>query len=213
MPARPANATEPEDRQPFTSATGSELELVRRILARHHPQADPVEVFARAVELSRHDARNARYQAGYARSITATLLKDLGGVFALAGPIVVFLLQPIPGIPPWSRYALGVFLLIGATTYVHTMWTNRPQIPRVLGADSSGWLAVVAIPKKERTAERLVEHYVLRSLNPVASYAAETGDHGDIAHPRHRRNQYSSLGSTVLVLAGVLGVVLLLLRL
>ncbi|ONI92567.1 hypothetical protein ALI22I_03420 [Saccharothrix sp. ALI-22-I] len=83
--------------------------MVRRILARHHPEADPIEVYARAVELSWHDARNARYQGGYARTVTGALLKELGSVFGLAGPIVVYLLQPIPGIPPWSRYALGVF--------------------------------------------------------------------------------------------------------
>ncbi|WP_268997881.1 hypothetical protein [Saccharothrix luteola] len=39
------------------------------------------------------------------------------------------------------------------------------------------------------------------------------GDHGDVAHSRHRRNQHSSLGNTVLVLLGVLSVALLLPRL
>lgn len=213
MTASHAEATDAQEQRLSTPAAATDFDLVRRTLAEHHPEADPAEVFTRALELSRYDADNARFQGGYARSVTGTLLTQLGAVFGLAGPSVVFLLQPIPGIPPWSRGALGVFLLIGAATYLYTSWTNRPRIPRTPTADASDWLAVVTIPRTERTTERLVEHYVLRALNPISSYAAEAGDHGDIAYPRHRRNQYSSLGTTLLVLTGVLSVVLLLLRL
>ncbi|WNV83056.1 hypothetical protein [Umezawaea sp. Da 62-37] len=144
--------------------------------------------------------------------MTVKLLGHLRTVLGLAGPVAVFLLQPIPEIPPLSRYALAAFVLTGVSTYLYTFWTGRPRIARIPGAEASGWLGVVGIPTSERTPERYLEHYVLRAITPIRAYAAEAADNGDIAHGRHLRNQHSNLGLAAVMLTGVVCAVLLVLR-
>ena len=124
----------------------------------------------------------------------------------------MFLLQPIPQIPPLSGYLLAAFTFTGVSTYLYTFWTGRPRITRTPSPNASGCLGVVGIPRSQRTPERYLKHYVLRAIAPIGAYAAEAADNGDIAHGRHLRNQHSNLGLAAMMLTGVLCAVLLVLR-
>ncbi|WNV85029.1 hypothetical protein [Umezawaea sp. Da 62-37] len=161
------SAEKPDEPQTPATPNAPHLEQVHDILTRHDIDADPAEICTRAADLARHDAGHAQYQAGHAGGMTARLLGYLRTILSLAGPTVVFLLQPIPEIPPLSRYALIVFTLTGVSTYLYTFRTGSPRITRTPGPDASGWLGVVGIPRNERTPERYLEHYVLRAVDLV----------------------------------------------
>ena len=212
MPPPPKAADDTVDRQPSGTPTESQLDRVREILAKHGIDADPAEVFDRAVEFARHDADSAQHQAERAATMTGRLLAHLRAILGFAGPIAAFLLQPTLDVPLLAAGAVSMFLLTGVATYLYTVWTSRPRITRTPNPSSSGWLGAVGIPKNERTPGRYLEHYVLRAVAPIAAYGAEASDNGDVAHGKHVRNQYSNVGVTVLVLTGVLSVVLLILR-